>query len=316
MKASKQQQILDWMKRPIEVGDNVNIRIPFEHTGKEKVGRKYVETKTIEWSTDSGVVAEIIDNPTEGLIYRISNTHCSKPYECKKIPGLVGYDQSDLYYAEWVTPCILHIGVDHFQDAPRITFYNQTIESVLSNCGYGRRSNITDVMERQSIPEKDGGGTYGGCNFDPYVIDKDGVKQYYQRGLVWTEDQKRDLISTIYAGGEIGKFVFRYNSWNSITRQIKESGHGYNWDSVDGKQRVNAILEFILGKYPDEYGDYWSDLSASAQGKFLRYDRLSYGKLDENSTDDETIRAFMYVNTKGTPVDTEHLRKVASIKIQ
>ena len=32
-------------------------------------------------------------------------------------------------------------------------------------------------------------------------------------------------------------------------------------DLVDGKQRLNAIVDFVQDKYTDSFGNYYSDLS-------------------------------------------------------
>ena len=101
----------------------------------------------------------------------------------------------------------------------------------------------------------------------------------------------------------------------SIQKEMKESGHGWDFDCVDGKQRMNAILEFVQNKFKDSHGCYWKDLSAYAQREFLNYGRLAVGTMDENTSDKDVINAFLFVNFTGTPMSEEHIEHVKSIKI-
>lgn len=114
---------------------------------------------------------------------------------------------------------------------------------------------------------------------------------------------------------EIGKIVFRYRSWSQLSQEMKETGHGYNWECIDGKQRINTILEFIQGKFADLSGNYWNDLSSVAQSHILNYDRVAFAKLEENTTDADVIRVFLTLNFTGVPMSMDHIKFVQSINI-
>ena len=47
----------------------------------------------------------------------------------------------------------------------------------------------------------------------------------------------------------------------------------------------------------------------------MNYSKLSYGKLDENTTDEDTINVFLTLNFTGTPMSKEHIKYVQSIKM-
>jgi hypothetical protein len=309
---NKQQQIEAKATKPIEVGDYVKVTVPYTRkvTRTEGRGKKKV---TIEENVDQtfqmeGRVIEVLDSA-----YKISASSISIPYELKDtLPSGYEkrYEQWVLAKAEYVKPTFHDCGSNPFtKEKRRISFFNQDLMSILSKMGYGRRSNDYSEMDNE---EKE----WSKVNFNPYVIDKNGNKQFYQRDLVWTQEQKQLLIDSIYNGIEIGKFLFRYNSWTRMEQEKKETGEQHSWDCVDGKQRLFAILEFLQNKYPDSYGNYWDDLSGIAQRRFLNYQNLSYGELPESATDEDVIENFLTLNFTGVPMSKEHIEYVKSFNMK
>ncbi len=151
-------------------------------------------------------------------------------------------------------------------------------------------------------------------NFNPYVFDKDGNKLYYQREYCWTLEQKQLLIESICHHINCGQILVRNHS-----SQWVEDMHnkGEEWacfrDIVDGKQRLNAIYEFMKDKYPMANGMYYSDFSKTAQWKFEESQVLSFGEMDERTTDEQVIQSFLCNNFTGVPQSKEHLDYVKSI---
>ena len=76
----------------------------------------------------------------------------------------------------------------------------------------------------------------------------------YQRGYVWTEEQKTAYLEYILKGGISGKDIF----WNCPGWMNSFKGP---MELVDGKQRVSAVLDFlnnkvkVFGQYYNEFGD-------------------------------------------------------------
>lgn len=69
---------------------------------------------------------------------------------------------------------------------------------------------------------------------------------YYQRySDIWSLEKKRLLIDTLINGYDIPKFYFHYIISNS-NELIKTN---YKYAVIDGKQRINALIEFIEGKF-------------------------------------------------------------------
>lgn len=319
---NKREQITTRLATPISKGDNIKVTILYKKISSVKVGRKYVSKETDVERTLSGRVTKIYDHPVYGKLYEITSQE-SIPYEARlPYEDLLssGLDANYTVKYEWVMQDTSDCGVDPFKPSVEINFISSDVEGLLFKGSYGKRS---DNYGNQDIKIIEGnnegnkeliGKTYGGINFNPYVYDAEGNKIYFQRDLVWTQEQKQLLIHSIYNGIEIGKFIFKYNSWPNIVKQIGEYGHGYDFECIDGKQRFNAIVEFIQNKFPDEFGNYWDDLSLIAQRKFLRYRNLAIGQLDEKSSDKDIISTFLTINFTGTPMSKEHIEYVQSIK--
>lgn len=77
------------------------------------------------------------------------------------------------------------------------------------------------------------------------------VNRKYQRKLVWTLDEKKSLIDTIFRKYPIPMFLIAsYIDKNELNNQLK-------WEIIDGLQRINAIVSFIDGDFKiNFYGHY------------------------------------------------------------
>lgn len=75
----------------------------------------------------------------------------------------------------------------------------------------------------------------------------------FQRDIVWTLKQKQDLIISLINDIPIGNFyVNSLNIYSEVREDDSKSLKEYSEiDNVlyDGKQRINAILEFVLGEF-------------------------------------------------------------------
>ena len=83
---------------------------------------------------------------------------------------------------------------------------------------------------------------------------------------------------------------------------------------MDGKQRLNTILEFIQDKFKDFHGYYFSDLSDRAKHTFLSTNLLSYAEMEEESTDQDVINTFLMINFTGRVMSQEHIDYVREIQ--
>lgn len=150
-------------------------------------------------------------------------------------------------------------------------------------------------------------------NWNPFVYDSEGKKKYYQRGFVWTLEQKQLLIESIYKGINCGVILVRKRSWKELESLVDKGETELSFtDIVDGKQRLNAIKEFLNDEIPDMHGNYFSDLSDYAQNKFGDHQLFQYAEM-ENATDEEVLYQFLKMNHEGVPQSKEHLDFVAKL---
>lgn len=271
---TKEQQIQEFLSKPIKEGDMVNVK----NTVGNKEYTDYVEVK------------------------KVNRTHVFfRKYGFK---DLISVPISD------VVRCTDHIGVNPFKSEIRTTSYQIDIEQLLWRCGFDQR-------EREERHEKHFGVPIPETCVTPIVIDEHGNDVEYQRGLVWSLEQKQLLIESIYNNVEIGKFVVRKRSFKWVEQRVKEgkiANTAFN-DLVDGKQRFTAIVGFINNEFPDMYENYFNDLSEKSKRKFISYRHLTYVELDENATDKDTLSVFLAINFTGVPMSKEHIEYVKSIKL-
>jgi hypothetical protein len=172
---------------------------------------------------------------------------------------------------------------------------------------------ISPKYSKRDEPYQINGIVVGECNFNPYVIIK-GVKQYYQRPLVWTLEDKQNLIESIYCGIGCGGIVVKLNDWDELQKRA-DSGETelYFNDVLDGKQRLNAIWEFVNNKFSDSAGNYYEQFSKRAQQLFLEHQLFSYGEIDSRVSDEDVLKQFLKVNFAGVPQSLEHIEYIKSL---
>jgi hypothetical protein len=138
---------------------------------------------------------------------------------------------------------------------------------------------------------------YGGSGLD--------LEPNYQRELVWPKHKKIDLIDSIYKNIEIGKIVI-------IRRPFSEKRTHY-YEVLDGKQRIQAILDFFECRFKYR-GKTYNDLHWKDRNYFKGF-HISWAE-SEPLTDEQKYRYFLKLNTTGTPVSNEHMNKVRQMWIE
>lgn len=123
----------------------------------------------------------------------------------------------------------------------------------------------------------------------------------YQRGYVWTQEDKELLIDSVFNNIDIGKFVLIYLS------DYEYFERGKSYEILDGKQRLSAIIEFYENRFPYK-GKYYNDLSYKDKRTFNKF-TISVAKVHE--TDKKTVlKYFLMLNRTGRSMDKTHLDKV------
>lgn len=120
----------------------------------------------------------------------------------------------------------------------------------------------------------------------------------YQRDLVWSQEDKENLIESIFNYVDIGKFVL-------FRRDFSSSKELY--EIIDGKQRLTALLDFFENRFTFR-GKFFNELHPSDQRHFEGY-AVSFAMLER--VDKQTVlNTFVRLNTGGRPVDPMHIEKV------
>lgn len=121
----------------------------------------------------------------------------------------------------------------------------------------------------------------------------------YQRGSVWDEEDREKLLDSIFAGREIGRFVFKQLPFN------RTNDDGNYYEIVDGKQRLLTLLAFYENRFPYK-GVFYNDLSVLDKNWFMDAS-IGIAELDQNATRAEVLEVFLALNEGGKPVAKEVL---------
>lgn len=273
-------QIEKFNNEPFEVGQNILIKKKFLH--------EYTNSPEME---ETCIITKIGDdcltvNSAEESWKKDINVPLS---ECRK--------------------SIIDVGVNPFPKYDwrrRLHTVNFNLESIILRFFKDEKWRIKNSKGEESIIKP--------LNWNPFVYDKDGKKEYYQRDFCWSLKDKQLLIDSIYNGINCGMIVVRLRSTKFLQSEAeKGEKEVYEWDIVDGKQRLHTIWEFMNNKFPDSYGNYWDDLCERARWTFESSSSFTYGELDEGSTDDDVIKTFLNVNFAGVPMSQEHIDYVKEI---
>ena len=131
-----------------------------------------------------------------------------------------------------------------------------------------------------------------GVDFDPD----------YQRGNVWTLEDKVALIHSIFNNIDIGKFVF-------IKLPYKDNSHSY--EILDGKQRLTALIEFMEGRFTYR-GKTFFELHPYDQNHLENYS-VAVGQITGVVTAEQKYRYFLKLNVSGHAQDPKHIAYVEEL---
>lgn len=179
-------------------------------------------------------------------------------------------------------------------------------------------SHLYQLLGKKENPYKDDkGNVIQEFSFDPYVMTKDGERYYYQRELVerWTLEKKRKLLDAIFNGLDCGKIILRKRDFGWVVKNNHIPGTAF-YDIVDGKQRLNALLEFFQDKWTDSNGMYFSDYTDIAKNKLIEgHPFFQWFEIDDegDATDEDVINIFLGTNDEGVPQTPQHISYVREI---
>lgn len=125
----------------------------------------------------------------------------------------------------------------------------------------------------------------------------------YQRGYVWTDEDKQRYLSSLVEGRELGRFIFvRY-------------GYPREDEVLDGKQRLNCLWQFFTSQIAYK-GRFWHELSRKDRS-LIEVRSVQWATLPGSSyTRADLLKIFLEVNAAGVPQTEEHLAKVRALLAQ
>lgn len=194
---------------------------------------------------------------------------------------------------------------------------NYGLDSILFNMDIigGKREVMKGIGENNKGKFEMSGIPVEDCNWNPFIYNKKGKKEYYQRGFVWSVEDNQLLVESIYQGIQCGRILIRLRGWAELEEMAAAGETELSFkDIVDGKQRLHAVHGFITEEYPDAQGNYFGDLSFEAQHRFTDHQLFAYAEMPERTTDEETIMQFLKLNYAGVPQSKEHILFVKEIQ--
>jgi hypothetical protein len=123
----------------------------------------------------------------------------------------------------------------------------------------------------------------------------------YQRGDVWGLSDKVSLIDSIFKNIDIGKLTFI---------QLEYSAKGPVYEILDGKQRLQTLVDFIEGRF-DYMGVKYRDMHPGDRNHFDSFN-VSFSSA-RGMTLDQKYKYFLKLNTKGKSQTTGHLNYVRDL---
>lgn len=119
----------------------------------------------------------------------------------------------------------------------------------------------------------------------------------YQRKYVWEQSDKDRFLDSLFCGRPLGTFLF-------VTEK-----HPKQDILLDGKQRINTLMELISSTLPYK-GVYWHEMSfgdrSAAMTRSVQFADLSVKQYSRS----QLLEIFLEVNAAGVPQTEEHLASV------
>jgi hypothetical protein len=134
-------------------------------------------------------------------------------------------------------------------------------------------------------------------NNDKYIVPD------YQRSLVWSLENKQNLIYAVMNGSPIGEFIF-----SKKTVDTKDDYY-HEWTIIDGQQRINTLRDFVANKFQDKDGRFYKDYSYREMiYLFEDFDNFSAFYI-EDLTELEQVKIYLSKNLGGVVHTDEEIQR-------
>lgn len=248
-----------------------------------------------------------------GILTELTSSHIKlKDLDSGRMPTYRTFTMEEYHTEGLPIRDTSHIGYNPMQDTSHLRLIKVlqfSFESIMIDFGY----------RRDGTPYKD--NSYGEdwkdverMNWNPKIIDKNGIEHDLQRGFEWELKHKQLLVDSVYNSRFLGSILVRVRSSAWIDRQAKSGKYTAFKEVIDGKQRVSTLIEFIQDKFLDAQGRKFSDFSKNAQREFMKNVKLNYSEISETATDEQVAKMFLSLNIGGIPVSDSHINTVEAIQ--
>lgn len=126
------------------------------------------------------------------------------------------------------------------------------------------------------------------------------MKPEYQRGYVWNDEAKVQLIDSIYKGIDIGKFVLIEKE-----KQLDDC----LLEVLDGKQRISTIVDYVEDRLMYK-GLLFSQIQREDRQYFMNTFRITLAMSRDTLDIKERYEYFIRLNSQGVVMDSKHLAEV------
>ena len=185
----KQQQIEEYLKAPLKVGESVFI--------------KGLGSQNKEAYTTSTNILRLEDDGQTVIYKEHGSEHKAHISDTQKWTDEVGANPID--ESLW----------------RKVQNVNFSLKSILFKLG------VVDETHKSNY-KTDKGFQIKVTNFNPFV-EIGGEKKYYQRPFVWTLEEMQALVHSVYNRIECGKIVIRERGWNWLhSRELEEDCYWYD----------------------------------------------------------------------------------------
>lgn len=124
----------------------------------------------------------------------------------------------------------------------------------------------------------------------------------YQRDYVWDLQDKVNFIESVLMGRDLGRFIF----------VAMDCRTGAPPQIIDGKQRLNAVVQFMASQYPYK-GVYWHELSFEDRRVMLTRSIQLLELNPERVSRKALLKVFLLANAAGVPQSPEHIARVQAL---
>lgn len=134
--------------------------------------------------------------------------------------------------------------------------------------------------------------------FSPVDLDPD-----FQRGHVWDESKQRAYVEFVLRGGRSSRVIyFNAPGWNG-------RGPSGTMQLVDGKQRLEAVRQFISNALPIFGGSMFSDFTDRI--RLVNHDFIFC--VNDLATRREVLQWYLDLNTGGVVHTSKEIKKVKAL---